>query len=139
MPLNTAAKPSFSMSARRRCAEQSRSLTWVRWFENVRIIEGTGHELIAVRRRGLTADQKRALALADNRAAELATWNLDHLRADADAGLDLAAFFATNVRDEPRRSRTPRRRRLHRVVGPLRSPGFSKFVVTSPPTRQRGS
>ena len=62
-------------------------------IEQVRIIEASGHELIAVRRRGLTADQKRALALADNRAAELATWNLDQLRADADAGLDLISFF----------------------------------------------
>ena len=63
-------------------------------IEHVRIVEASGHELIAVRRRGLTAEQKRALALADNRAAELATWNLDQLRADADAGLDLASFFA---------------------------------------------
>jgi ParB-like chromosome segregation protein Spo0J len=63
-------------------------------IERVRIVEATGHELVAVRRRGLTADQKRALALADNRAAELATWDLDQLRADAEAGLDLATFFA---------------------------------------------
>jgi hypothetical protein len=62
-------------------------------IEQVRIIEASGHELIAVRRRGLTPDQKRHLALADNRAAELATWNLDQLRVDADSGLDLASFF----------------------------------------------
>lgn len=63
-------------------------------IERVRVVEADGHELIAVRRRGLTADQKRALALADNRAAELATWDIDQLRADAAAGLDLASFFA---------------------------------------------
>jgi hypothetical protein len=63
-------------------------------IEQVRIIEASGHELIAVRRRGLTAEQKRALALADNRAAELATWNLDQLRADAEQGLDLSAFWS---------------------------------------------
>ena len=63
-------------------------------IEKVRIIEASGHELIAVRRRGLSAEQKRALALADNRAAELATWNLDQLRADTDAGLDFTSFFA---------------------------------------------
>lgn len=62
-------------------------------IEQVRIVEASGHELIAVRRRGLTAEQKRTLAIADNRAAELATWNLEQLQADADAGLDLAAFF----------------------------------------------
>ncbi|ODS55799.1 MAG: hypothetical protein ABS36_09435 [Acidobacteria bacterium SCN 69-37] len=63
-------------------------------IEQVRIVEASGHELIAVRRRGLSPEQKRALALADNRAAELATWNLDQLKADAEAGLDLASFFA---------------------------------------------
>src|SRR5690349_13202154 len=62
-------------------------------IERVRIIEATGDELIAVRRSGLSAEQKRALSLADNRANELSTWNLDQLRADADAGLDLATFF----------------------------------------------
>ena len=64
-------------------------------IEQVRIIEASGHELIAVRRRGLTGDQKRALALADNRAAELATWNLDQLRADTALGADLTAFFSS--------------------------------------------
>ena len=63
-------------------------------IERVRIIEASGDELIAVRRSGLTAEQKRALALADNRSAELATWNLDQLRNDVDAGLDLMAFFS---------------------------------------------
>ena len=41
----------------------------------VRVVEATGDELIAVRRRGLTAEQKAALALADNRTAELAVWD----------------------------------------------------------------
>jgi ParB-like chromosome segregation protein Spo0J len=63
-------------------------------IEQVRIVETSGRELVAVRRCGLTADQKRALSLADNRSAELATWNLDQLRADGEAGLDLASFFA---------------------------------------------
>jgi hypothetical protein len=62
-------------------------------IERVRVVEGSGHEIIAVRRRGLTDEQKRYLALADNRAAELATWDLGQLRADVDAGLDLGAFF----------------------------------------------
>lgn len=63
-------------------------------IEQVRVIEASGHELIAVRRRGLTPDQKRHLAISDNRSTELSGWNLDQLRADADAGLDLATFFA---------------------------------------------
>jgi DNA modification methylase len=59
----------------------------------VRVIEADGHELIAVRRRGLTDDQKRLLAMYDNRSAELAEWNLPQLQADAIAGLDLQPFF----------------------------------------------
>ena len=56
---------------------------------HVHVVEADGTTLIAVRRRGLTPEQKRRLALYDNRTAELAEWNLDQLRADVDAGLDL--------------------------------------------------
>jgi hypothetical protein len=60
----------------------------------VRIIEARGDELIAVRRRGLSDDQKRRLALHDNRTAELAEWNPEQLRMDAAAGLELAPWFS---------------------------------------------
>jgi hypothetical protein len=60
----------------------------------VRVIEADGQELIAVRRVGLTAEQKRALAIADNRTAELAEWDVEQLRADVDAGLDLQPWFS---------------------------------------------
>lgn len=53
-------------------------------IENVRIIEADGNEIIAVRRSGLTEEQKKRLALWDNRAAELAEWNLDQLYEDRD-------------------------------------------------------
>lgn len=59
----------------------------------VRVIEADGHEIIAVRRSGLTAEQKRALAIYDNRGAELATWNTGQLREDVANGLDMAPFF----------------------------------------------
>ena len=59
----------------------------------LRVIEASGDEIIAVRRRGLTDAQKRALALYDNRTAELATWNVEQLLADQAAGLDLASFW----------------------------------------------
>jgi DNA methylase len=59
----------------------------------VRVVESSGDELIAVRRRGLTAEQKRALALYDNRTAELAEWDIDGLRSDVDAGLELQPFW----------------------------------------------
>ncbi len=59
----------------------------------LRVIEASGDALIAVRRSGLTDEQKRALAIYDNRTAELAEWNIDQLKADQVAGLDLQPFF----------------------------------------------
>lgn len=63
---------------------------------HVRVIETDGTELIAVRRRGLTPEQKRALAIYDNRAAELAEWNVEQLALDHDAGLDLQPFWSAD-------------------------------------------
>lgn len=59
----------------------------------LQIVDADGETVIAVRRSNLTADQKRALAIYDNRTAELAEWDTDQLRADLDAGLDLSQFF----------------------------------------------
>ena len=59
----------------------------------VRIVDTDGDEVVAVRRRNLTDEQKRALALYDNRTAELATWDVAQLQADLSAGLDLAPWF----------------------------------------------
>jgi site-specific DNA-methyltransferase (adenine-specific) len=58
----------------------------------VRIVEADGTELIAVRRTGLTADQKTRLALYDNRAAELADWDPAVLAGLAD-DVDLALLW----------------------------------------------
>jgi len=63
-------------------------------FTSVRVVEAEGDELIAVRRAGLTGEQKRALAIYDNRTAELAEWNPDQLAADQDAGLSLDPWFS---------------------------------------------
>jgi hypothetical protein len=46
---------------------------------NVRIIESDGTELIAVRRTDLSDDEKVGLALADNRTAELSSWDNEML------------------------------------------------------------
>jgi DNA modification methylase len=64
-------------------------------ISKVRIIEARGDEIIAVRRRGLSAAQKHALAIADNRTSELAEWNMEQLQADIKGGLDLQPFFTT--------------------------------------------
>lgn len=44
-------------------------------IEKVRIIEASGDELVAVRRTGLTEEQKIGLALADNRTSDLSEWD----------------------------------------------------------------
>jgi hypothetical protein len=64
----------------------------------VRVVDTDGDELIAVRRRGLTAEQKRHLAMYDNRTGELSTWDLAQLRADDMQGLDLRPFFTDDER-----------------------------------------
>ena len=62
-------------------------------IHKVRIIDTDGHEIIAVRRSGWTEEQKTLMALLDNRTAELATWNLEQLKAFHDEGLDLSPLF----------------------------------------------
>jgi hypothetical protein len=61
-------------------------------IERVRVIETDGSELVAVRRTGLSPEQKRRLALFDNRAAELAEWDAGVLAALADE-TDLSALW----------------------------------------------
>jgi hypothetical protein len=65
-------------------------------IRKVRVVEAARDELVAVRVRGLTPAQKVALALYDNRAAELAEWNVPQLQADLASGLDLAPFFTAD-------------------------------------------
>jgi hypothetical protein len=60
----------------------------------VQVVDVDGSTLVAVRRRGLTPEQKRALAIYDNRTAELAEWNAEQLKADMDAGLSLQPWFS---------------------------------------------
>ena len=48
---------------------------------NVHVVDADGNTVIAVRRSGLTPEQKRRLALFDNRAAELAAWDSTVLQA----------------------------------------------------------
>lgn len=58
----------------------------------VQVIETDGDTVVAVRRRGLSESQKLALALYDNRTAELAEWDAEPLSQDAAAGV-LTPFF----------------------------------------------
>jgi hypothetical protein len=59
----------------------------------VRVVKADGNEIIAVQRDGLTEDQKRRLALYDNRVAELADWNPDVLRQMQVDGVHFGGLF----------------------------------------------
>ena len=58
----------------------------------VQVVEADGNTIIAVRRTNLTPDQKRRLAIFDNRTAELAEWDVDVLRDFAAEGMDFQPF-----------------------------------------------
>jgi hypothetical protein len=62
----------------------------------LQVVEAEGDTIVAVRRRGLTPDQKRALALYDNRTGELAEWDGEQLADDRLHGRELAPFFDEN-------------------------------------------
>jgi hypothetical protein len=62
----------------------------------VQVVEADGATIIAVRRRGLTPEQKRALALFDNRTGELAEWDGEQLAVDQAHGEPFAAYFDEN-------------------------------------------
>lgn len=62
----------------------------------VRVIETDGTELIAVKRTNLEGLQSKAMAIADNRTAELATWDIEQLDRTL-AELDEAEFAVDDL------------------------------------------
>ena len=62
-------------------------------IERVRVVEADGEEIIAVRRSGLSAEQKRRLAYFDNRTGELAEWDVEQIAEDLADGFDLEGVF----------------------------------------------
>ena len=62
-------------------------------IERVVTVDADGETIVAVRRSGLTDQQKQRLAYFDNRTAELATWDAEQVMADVEAGVDLAGLF----------------------------------------------
>lgn len=58
----------------------------------LRIIETDGKEIIAIRRTGLSEDDKVGLAIADNRTSDLSEWDGEMLR-QLDSQYDLEPWF----------------------------------------------
>ena len=63
-------------------------------LSKVQVVDVDGDTVVAVRRSGLTPEQKRALAIYDNRTAELAEWDWPQLAADQAAGVPLAPWWS---------------------------------------------
>lgn len=59
----------------------------------LQIVDTDGDTIIAVRRTGLTPEQKQKLAIYDNRSNELSGWDADGLLALEQSGHDLSAYF----------------------------------------------
>ena len=68
-------------------------------IKNVRIIETDGTEVIAVKRTGLSEDEKVGLALADNRTSDLSDWEQEMLRRLSEEH-DLEPWFESDDLEE---------------------------------------
>jgi len=68
-------------------------------IKNVRIIETNGDEIIAVKRTGLSEDEKVGLALADNRTADLSEWDQEMLHQLSEEH-DISDWFTQEDLDE---------------------------------------
>lgn len=65
-------------------------------IDGVRVIEVDGEEIVAVMVKHLTPEQKREYAIADNRTAELSTWDTGRLEQAVRNGLDITGYFYTD-------------------------------------------
>lgn len=61
-------------------------------INKVQIVDADGETIVAVRRSGLTEDQKKRLAILDNRTAETAEWDAEIL-AEISQEIDLSDVF----------------------------------------------
>ena len=68
-------------------------------IKNLRVIETDGTEIIAVKRTGLSEEDKVGLALADNRTSDLSDWDQEMLRKLSEEH-DLAPWFEAQDLDE---------------------------------------
>ena len=62
-------------------------------IDKVLFVDVDGETIVAVRRSGLTPEQKKQLAYYDNRTSELAEWDAAQMMADLELGLNLDDMF----------------------------------------------
>lgn len=62
-------------------------------IERTLVVETDGETLVVVKRSGLTEEQKVKLAVADNRATDLSTFDPAEIAALAEQGLDMSGMF----------------------------------------------
>lgn len=62
-------------------------------IQGIRVVESDGSEIVAVRVSHLSPEAKARYAIADNRSAELADWDVDAIQRLLDEGADLDAFW----------------------------------------------
>jgi len=63
-------------------------------IERVQVVDADGETIIAVRRHGLTPEQKKRLAYFDNRTGDLSDWDPIQIAVDAGDGFDFAGLFS---------------------------------------------
>jgi len=68
-------------------------------IKNLKIIESNGDEIIAVKRTGLSEEEKVGLAIADNRTGDLSEWDIDMLE-QLSKEHDLNDFFDKKELDD---------------------------------------
>jgi len=76
-------------------------------MSKVQVVDVDGDTIVAVRRRNLSPEQKRQLAMYDNRTGELAEWNVGQLKADMMNAADLQPFFFDKELDALMGQKTP--------------------------------
>lgn len=68
-------------------------------IEKVLVVEADGNTIVAVKRRGLTEEQWKQYAIADNTASDFSTWDFEILEELA-SEVDLSEFFPDDKLNE---------------------------------------
>lgn len=101
-------------------------------FTKLKVVDAAGDELVAVRRTGLTEQQKRALAIYDNRAGELSEWDSEVLVEELAAIGPVPDFYTDDELLKLSESATVGEIKERRIVPP---PEVAWVLLAIPATR----